>query len=151
VNAQSRTVRADLAEVVGPHTKVPLRVVGAGRANEGLRADWQEQLAVVQREIGFQYVRMHGILHDDMGVYSEDTHGDPKYNFQYVDALYDALLKEHIRPFVELTFMPSKLASGQKTVFWWKGNITPPKDPEKWKMLIRAFVAFEATLRQRRD
>ena len=116
-------------------------MIGAGRANEGLRADWQEQLALVQREIGFEYIRMHGILHDDMGVYTEDVHGEQLYNFQYVDALYDALLKMNIRPFVELTFMPSKLASGSKTVFWWKGNITPPKDPAKWAALIRALVA----------
>jgi len=139
--AQSRTVHIDAGNILGPHTGVPLRMIGAGRANEGLRADWQEQLALVQREIGFEYIRMHGILHDDMGVYTEDVHGEPLYNFQYVDALYDALLKMHIRPFVELTFMPSKLASGSKTVFWWKGNITPPKDPAKWAALIRALVA----------
>ena len=105
VSGQTRTVRADVSRIIGPHTTVPLRVIGAGRANEGLRADWQEQLATVQREIGFQYIRMHGILNDDMGVYTEDSHGNPQYNFQYVDALYDALLKLHIRPFVELTFI----------------------------------------------
>lgn len=139
--AQTRTVRADVAQIAGPHTNVPLRVIGAGRANEGLRADWQEQLATVQCEIGFQYIRMHGVLHDDMGVYREDAHGNPEFNFRYVDALYDALLKLHIRPFVELSFMPSKLASGTRTIFWWKGNVTPPKDPAKWAALIRAFVA----------
>lgn len=139
--AQTRVVQADVSHIVGPHTQVPLRVIGAGRANEGLRADWQQQLATIQREIGFQYIRMHGILHDDMGVYTEDALGNPQYNFQYVDALYDALLALHIRPFVELTFMPSKLASGPQTVFWWKGNITPPKDPAKWSALIRAFTA----------
>ncbi len=139
--AQTRTVEADLSHITGPHTRVPLRCIGAGRANEGLRADWQQQLATVQREIGFQYIRFHGILHDDMGVYKEDRQGHPEYNFQYVDALYDALLKLHIRPFVELTFMPSALASGPQTVFWWKGNITPPKDPAKWNALIRAFTA----------
>jgi len=139
--AQNRTVHADIGHVIGPHSHVPLRCVGAGRANEGLRADWQEQLALVQREIGFKYIRMHGILHDDMGVYDEDAKGNPEFNFQYVDALYDALLKQHIRPFVEFTFMPAKLASGPQTIFWWKGNITPPKDPAKWNALIRAFVA----------
>ena len=139
--AQTRTVQADLAQVTGPHTQVPLRCVGAGRANEGLRADWQQQLATVQSEIGFKYIRMHGLLHDDMGVYREDKDGKPEYNFQYIDTLYDALLRQHIRPFVELTFMPSQLASGTQTVFWWKGNITPPKDPAKWAALIRALVA----------
>ncbi len=46
--------------------------VGAGRANEGLRADWQQQLALVKKECGFKYIRMHGLLTDDMGVYRED-------------------------------------------------------------------------------
>ncbi|MGA3025461.1 MAG: glycoside hydrolase [Bryobacteraceae bacterium] len=139
--AQTRTVRADVSHTIGPHTTVPFRCIGAGRANEGLRADWQQQLATVQRELGFDYIRMHGILHDDMGVYKEDKHGNPQFNFQYVDALYDALLKMHIRPFVELSFMPSALASGTRTIFWWKGNVTPPKDPANWSALIRAFVA----------
>jgi xylan 1,4-beta-xylosidase len=139
--AQTRTVRADVSKTAGPHTTMPFRVVGAGRANEGLRADWQEQLATVQRELGFEYMRVHGILHDDMGVYREDAKGNPELNFQYVDALYDSWLKLGIKPFVELTFTPSKLASGPQTIFWWKGNITPPKDPAKWSALIHAFVA----------
>jgi xylan 1,4-beta-xylosidase len=140
-NAQTvRTVHVDVAKIVGPHSEVPLRVVGAGRAEEGLRADWQAQLKTVQNEIGFRYLRMHGVLNDEMGVYNEDAQGHPQINFQYVDTLYDALLAMHIRPFVELTFMPSKLANGKSTVFWWKGNTSPPKDPEKWAMLIRALV-----------
>jgi xylan 1,4-beta-xylosidase len=139
--AQVRNVVADVSRTTGPHSRVPLKCIGAGRANEGLRADWQVQLETVQKEIGFDYIRMHGILHDDMGVYDEDAKGNPQFNFQYVDALYDALLKMHIRPFVELGFMPSKLASGTRTIFWWKGNVTPPKDPAKWNALIRAFVA----------
>ena len=42
--------------------------------------------------------------------------------------------------FVELGFMPSALASGNKTIFWWKGNVTPPKDYKKWDDLIKALV-----------
>ncbi|MBB6142085.1 xylan 1,4-beta-xylosidase [Silvibacterium bohemicum] len=135
-----REIVADVSHVAGPHSSTPLMTVGAGRANEGLRADWQQQLAVVQKEIGFRYLRFHGLLHDDMGVYDEDASGKPTYNFQYVDALYDALLALHIRPFVELSFMPAKLASGTKTVFWWKANVTPPKDMDKWNGLIRALL-----------
>ena len=58
--AQKRVVNADLAHVTGPHSKAPMLVVGAGRAEEGLRADWQAQLATVQSDIGFHYLRMHG-------------------------------------------------------------------------------------------
>ncbi len=49
-------------------------------------------------------------------------------NYQYVDVLYDYILSIGMKPFVELGFMPSALACGSKTAFWWKGNITPPKD-----------------------
>ena len=135
-----RTVKADVSHTLGPHSDVPLKVVGAGRAAEGLRVDWQGQLDTVQDEIGFKYLRMHGILNDEMAVYDEDKQGNPIYNFQYVDALYDALLEKKIRPFVELTFMPSKLADGTTTVFWWKGNTSLPKDYAKWAGLMRALM-----------
>jgi xylan 1,4-beta-xylosidase len=114
--------------------------IGAGRANEGLRADWQQQLAYVKNECGFKYIRMHGLLIDDMAVYSEDNKGNPKYNYMYVDALFDFLHSIGIKPFVELGFMPSALASGNKTIFWWRGNVTPPKDYDKWQALIRNLV-----------
>jgi xylan 1,4-beta-xylosidase len=111
--------------------------VGAGRANEGLRADWQQQLAYVKKECDFKYIRMHGLLADDMAVYTEDEKGNPQYNYMYIDALYDYLLSIDIKPFVELGFMPAALASGSRTIFWWKGNVTPPKDYKKWEDLIR--------------
>ncbi len=114
--------------------------VGAGRANEGLRADWQKQLAYVKKECGFRYIRMHGLLTDDMAVYTEDKNGNPKYNYMYVDVLFDFLHSIGIKPFVELGFMPNALASGGQTIFWWKGNVTPPKDYEKWGALVKNLV-----------
>ena len=54
--------------------------IGAGRANEGLRADWQQQLIYVKELCGFKYIRMHGLLSDDMGVYFEDKHGHPVFS-----------------------------------------------------------------------
>ncbi|PQJ76598.1 GH39 family glycosyl hydrolase [Polaribacter glomeratus] len=139
-NAQQRTISVDVNKVKGELSPSYLYCIGAGRANEGLRADWQAQLKEVQQEIGFKYIRFHGILSDDMGVYFEDQAGTPIYNWQYVDRLYDFLLTQNIKPIVELSFMPSALASDDKTVFWWKGNVTPPKDYAKWNGLITAFV-----------
>ena len=121
----ARVIAVDFSKVRGPHSTVWKECIGAGRANEGLRADWQEQLALVQKEIGFRYIRMHGLLHDDMGVYQERAGAAPIYNWQYIDKLYDYLLRVGLKPFVELAFMPHDLASSDKTVFWWRGNITP--------------------------
>jgi len=80
------------------------KVVGAGRANEGLRSTWQEELKTAAHYDGFQYVRFHGLFHDDMFVYREDEHGQPIYNFQYIDDLFDRMLELGVRPFVELSF-----------------------------------------------
>ena len=139
-NLRTRVISADYRQVKGRHNRFAQLVVGAGRAAEGLRADWQRDLALVHRECGFEYVRFHGLLQDELGVYSEDKQGQPVYNFQYIDAIYDAILNAGMRPFVELGFMPQKLASGEKTIFWWKGNVTPPRDYSKWEALVGALV-----------
>ncbi len=135
-----RTINADLSKVQGAFNRKADLCVGAGRANEGLRADFQRQLAEVKRECGFRYLRFHGLLCDDMGVVLKDKDGKEIYNWQYIDELFDAMLGMGVRPFVELGFMPSALASGPHTIFWWKGNVTPPKDPAKWGALIKALT-----------
>ncbi|HLP25843.1 MAG TPA: glycoside hydrolase [Acidobacteriota bacterium] len=135
----ARTVSADFSQVAGPTNRMATFCVGAGRANEGLRADWQRQLRRARAECGFRYIRFHGLFCDDMGVYFEEK-GKPIYNWQYVDELFDFLQSIGMKPFVELGFMPTGLASGAQTIFWWRGNVTPPKDYAKWEAFITAFV-----------
>ncbi|MBI2513295.1 MAG: glycoside hydrolase [Opitutae bacterium] len=118
---------------------MPEFCVGAGRANEGLRADWQRQLRRVRAECGFRYIRFHGLFCDDMGVYFEEK-GQPVYSWAYIDELFDFLQSIGMKPFVELGFMPSGLASGSQTIFWWRGNVTPPRDYAKWEAFVAAFV-----------
>ena len=132
-------LRADRHDASVPLTHFWSTCVGAGRASEGLRASWQEQLRRAHAECGFQYLRFHGLFHDDMFVYREED-GRPVYNFQYVDELFDKLLEIGVRPFVEFGFCPGDLATTKGTVFWWKGNGSPPKDFERWAELIRRTV-----------
>ena len=136
----SRVIDADFSKDKGPTNRMYNFCVGAGRANEGLRADWQRQLKEVRAECGFRYIRFHGLFCDDMGVYQQDNSGRPIYNWQYVDELFDFLHGIGMKPFVELGFMPSGLASGKQTIFWYRGNVTPPKDYNKWEMFVAAFV-----------
>jgi xylan 1,4-beta-xylosidase len=114
--------------------------VGAGRAGEMLRAQTLEQLTTLQESCHFRYLRFHGLLSDDMAVCREDRNGELLFNWQYIDLVMDEMLKRGIRPVVELSFMPDCLKSGDKTVFWWKGNITPPADRNRWRKLIGALV-----------
>jgi len=133
-----RTISADYQTVKGPKSEVYRYCVGAGRVAEGLRAEWQDQLRTCQEKIGFEYLRCHGVFSDDLGVYSEDVKGNPVYNWQYVDMVYDFLLSIHVRPFVEISFMPDALASKRVPIFWWKGNAALPKSWDKWDALVTA-------------
>ena len=136
----NRVISADLKQIKGPRSMAWQDCVGAGRVAEGLRDGWRRQLEESRREIGFKYIRMHGLLQDELGVYSEGPNGEPRYNWQYIDDVYDFLLSIGMKPFVEIGFMPNKLASGKAKIFWWNANVTPPKDYAKWDALITALV-----------
>jgi xylan 1,4-beta-xylosidase len=114
---------------------------GSGRAILALRDNYRLDLKDVHDQVGMRYVRFHAILHDEVGVYDEDETGKPIYNFTYVDQIYDGLLDRGVRPFVEISFMPRKLAAKEAIhPFWYKQNVAPPKDYAKWDALMRAFA-----------
>ncbi len=114
---------------------------GSGRAILALRDSYRSDLREVKKVTEFRYVRFHNILHDEVGVYDEDDKGNPIYNFSYVDQIYDGLLQNGVRPFVEISFMPKKLALRQDVhPFWYKQIVSPPKDYKKWDDLMRALA-----------
>jgi xylan 1,4-beta-xylosidase len=115
---------------------------GSGRAILSLRESYRDDLRAVKQVTDFRYVRFHAILHDEVGVYNEDEHGNPVYNFAYVDQIYDGLLKNGVRPVVEISFMPKKLAFNPDALhpFWYKQNVSPPKSWEKWDGLMTHFA-----------
>jgi xylan 1,4-beta-xylosidase len=114
--------------------------VGSGHAPLALRADWQAQLLRCRNELGFEYVRFHALLSDEMGTLLCEEN-NLLYLFFNADQIFDFLLSIGMRPFVELSFMPEALASGNTTVFSYRANVTPPKDYTAWATLIEKFVA----------
>lgn len=137
-----------------PPADLPLHHVwnqclGAGRANEALRVDWQDHFREAVDVLGARYVRFHGVFHDDMFVYRATNGGGfgpptllekPVYTFAYVDKVFDAILDTGARPFVELGFMPRELARDTETLFWWKAHGSPPTDMGAWVDLVTATV-----------
>lgn len=118
--------------------------VGSCHAPIALRADWQQQLRRCHSELGFRYVRFHGLLSDDVGTVV--THKDQLlYSFFNADQILDFILSIGMRPFVELSFMPTALASGSTTVFQYRGNVTRPKDYTQWSTLIHTLVSHWIT------
>ncbi|MGM9937295.1 MAG: xylan 1,4-beta-xylosidase [Candidatus Ornithomonoglobus sp.] len=118
--------------------------VGTGRMGLALHKEYMEQLEFVQKEIGFRHIRGHGLFCDDMAIYQEyrDENGKTcvEYNYTYLDRVFDSYMAMNIKPFIELGFMPSKLASGEQTVFYWHGNVTPPKSYDVWCNMVTALL-----------
>jgi xylan 1,4-beta-xylosidase len=113
--------------------------VGSGHATLALRADWQAQLKQAHDDLGMRHVRFHGILSDDMGTLVNE--GDTFfYSFFNTDQIFDFLLSIGMKPFVELSFMPSALSSGDQTVFHYRANVSRPRDYAQWAVLIRKLV-----------
>ena len=78
-----------------------------------------------------------------MAIYQErelDGKKVVEYNFTYLDMVFDSYQELGLKPFLELGFMPEKLASGTQTIFYWKGNTTPPKSYKSWNLLIQALL-----------
>jgi xylan 1,4-beta-xylosidase len=114
--------------------------VGSGHATLALRPDWQAQLQRCHQELGFGHVRFHATLSDDVGTLVREGK-KLIYSFFNVDRIIDFLLRIGMRPFLELSFMPEALASGNTTVFHYRGNVTPPRDYREWDALIHKLIA----------
>lgn len=126
------------------------KCVGSGHAFLAHRVDWCEYVKRVHEELGIRYVRFHGILDDDMLTVQRLSDFMPlpnagkvrEYSFRQVGKIYDNVLSTGMKPFVELSFMPSALASGKKTGLHYRNNITPPKDYTQWADYVKAFITF---------
>jgi xylan 1,4-beta-xylosidase len=134
------TIDAQAATTPFPHFWE--QMFGSGRAILTLRESYRDDLRAVKKVADFKYVRFHAILHDEVGVYNLDDQYKTVYNFAYVDQIYDGLLKNGVRPFVEISFMPKKLAFNPDALhpFWYKQNVSPPRSMEQWDDLMKHFA-----------
>src|SRR5713226_3932512 len=140
--APAQTIEINAAAPSHPFPHFWERMFGSGRAILTLRESYRQDLRETKRITGFEYVRFHAIFHDEVCLYDEDKDGKAVYNFSYVDQIYDGLRENKVRPFVELSFMPKKLTSDANALhaFWYKQNVSPPKDWNKWEQMIESFA-----------
>ncbi len=136
------SVAIDTREVIGPLPHVWEECVGSDRAAITLRDSWRRDLDRGRKEAGFKRIRCHGIFCDELGVFAPSilSRGDQPPNYQNVDEVYDGLIARDVSPYVELSFMPKRLASGDRSFGFYAGNITPPTSNEAWADFVKSFV-----------
>jgi xylan 1,4-beta-xylosidase len=132
----------NMLNVNAEHTKGTLHhafktFTGVGRAKELLLHRVRTELTTLQKEIGFKYIKFHGILDDSMMLYNEDKYGNPYLTFHYVDEVIDFLLSIGLKPLIQLSFMPKLLAKNPElTIFYNPVILSEPSDYSKWEFTI---------------
>ena len=138
-----------------PHKKHWQFCVGSPHALMALRTDYTKQLKFIHDQLGIQRVRFHGIFCDDMRTCNDlsmqmsipGAEEFTEYNFNACGVAYDNVLSAGMKPLVELSFMPGKLALRQEGRpvqggFFYKPNIVPPADYAAWREYLQAFIRF---------
>ena len=117
------------------------KFIGVARAKDLLYSDVQEMLRQLQQEVGFQYIRFHGILSDDMLVCQRNKDGQLQFNFTLVDKVLDFILSVGLKPLIQFSFMPSALAKEpEHSIFANPVVISMPRQMEEWNLLVRQFL-----------
>ena len=114
-------------------------LMNVGRAADLLYADVQGMVRQVQREIGFSYIKLSGVLSDELYLCSRNAAGELAYSFAYLDKVLDFVLSVGLRPLVQLSFMPAALAKYPgKRLF---GHlVSEPRDINEWVSLIETVI-----------
>ena len=152
--AAQEQIKIDARAATTPFPHFWEQTFGSGRAILALRKGYLDDLHAVKQATDFKSVRFHGIFNDEVGLYDPDrqtknpglaaqaANDASVYNFSYIDQIYDGLLAEGVRPFVEMSFMPKKMASDPAALhpFWYHPNVSPPEDYAAWDKMIHAFA-----------
>jgi xylan 1,4-beta-xylosidase len=159
------SIRVDLTKTVGSYTPI-YSWFGYDEANYTSMPYGAELLRELHDLSPVPvYVRFHHLLTSGNGVpelkwsstnvYSEDASGNPVYDFNILDGIFDALEAAGVRPMIELGFMPKDLAAEIEgrhepyQVHFPKSTVSgasnnPPKDYRKWSELVGAVTSHLA-------
>ena len=116
--------------------------ISIGWANSLMSKSIHTVLQRAVREIGFRYIRFHGILDDVMDLYHEREDGRPWLSFTYMDIALDEIVDLGLKPFFEFSYMPRRLAEHTNNIFGASCIALPgtPEALEKWGFLVETVM-----------
>ncbi|MBI9011595.1 MAG: AraC family transcriptional regulator [Clostridiales bacterium] len=123
-----------------PYQKDYMKLMTFGYAPHGLRTDLTAQLTEAKKDLGYDYLRFHGIFSDELKVCYKNEDGSLEFNFNHIDALLDNLINIGVKPFLEIGYMPKALSDSEKTIFAYELCVSPPNDYSDWQELISRFM-----------
>ncbi len=113
------------------------RVINGGYARSVLDSEIQNELKRLKKAVRFEYIRVKGVLDDDMMVYLRNSMDNSVHmSFNYVDEVIDFILSIGAKPMIELGHMPSALKTGEGTSFLRPAEIYLTDKIDEWSNLI---------------
>lgn len=96
-------------------------------------------------------VGVPGLKFGSTNAYTEDSAGQPIYNFTIVDRIFDAYLAGNVKPYLQIGFMPLALASNPEPYFFdfdpaagpdsiYTGWSHTPTSFDKWEQLVHEWA-----------
>lgn len=144
VTERVQEVTVDTAGKKEPLSAHWKRLLNVGYARSLTDSRVQRELRRLQETVGFEFLRVKGVLDDDMCLLRLDMNGNPVMNFAYVDEGIDFILSTGAKPMLELSFMPGLLAKNQEVRSMRGGIISGPKDVDRWQALISRLMTHLA-------
>ena len=108
--------------------------------------DVQKMLTQIQETVGFEYIKLCGIFSDDLHIYNETASKVPVYSFSYLDKILDFVIVNHLKPWLQLSYMPEKLAKyPNRRLFG--ANVSQPHSVSAWSV---SYTHLDVYKRQRK-
>lgn len=117
-----------------PHWR---RILNAGYARCVIDGTIQRELRYLQDHVGFEYIRVKGILGDDMCFMRRDMNGEIVTNYTYIDEVLDFILSVNAKPMIEFSEMPEVLAEEPVFRSMRPGCFSAPLSIERWRSVIQ--------------
>lgn len=139
--AKQQSLQVQTTEALRPLHHHWRNFVGVGRAKDLLYGEVQEMLRQLQQDVGFRYLRFHGIFSDDMLVCRRGRDGMLQFNFTLIDKALDFALSLGLKPLIQFSFMPEALAAEpEHTVFANPVVVSMPRNMGEWNVLVELFL-----------
>lgn len=112
------------------------KVINMGTAMDLLQSNMQQHILFLKDELHFEYVRFWDLYDPDMYL---DIKSD-SYNFDNLDRVLDFLLKNGLKPYIELRVKPKKILKNQRKVLIYKESHTHSEDLENTERFMRKLI-----------
>lgn len=115
------------------------KILNVGSAPDLMLSDIQNMIMRIQKDIGFEYIHFSGIFADELRVCQTAADGSFCFNFVYLDVIFDFLLSQNIKPFIQLAYMPSLMAKHPYRRLL-NSVVSEPSDNADWINLVTSTV-----------